>query len=169
VIQNHAEYNGRKEPNRDRTPWNIQARSGDERVVPSFRTLLNVRYALMPYIWQEAQFSAATGQPMMRAARLYDAAASEFDYFFGRDLFVSPVVTEGAASWEVRLPEGIWRDLWTGTAYSGGKKVTVDAPLDRIPVFVREGAVVPVRLPDGAKLGDSVPFGIEATGTLVFD
>lgn len=169
VMQYHAEYNGRKEPNRDRTPWNIQARSGDERVVPSFRTLLNVRYALMPYIWQEVQFSAATGQPMMRAARLYDSAASEFDYFFGRDLFVSPVVHEGAKTWDVRLPAGQWRDLWTGKAYSGEQTVTVEAPLDRIPVFVREGAVVPARLPDGAKLGDSVPFGIEATGMLVFD
>src|SRR5690606_12958551 len=131
-------------------PWNIQARSGDMLVVSHFRTLLNFRYALMPYIWQEAQFSAATGQPMMRAARLVDNAASEFDYFFGRDLFVSPVVREGATAWDVHLPQGVWRDLWTDNSYSGGQTVTVDAPLDRIPVFVRDGAAVPVRLADGA-------------------
>ena len=106
---------------------------------------------------------------MMRAARLYDSAASEFDYFFGRDLFVSPVVREGVTKWDVRLPHGSWRDLWTGTAYSGGQTVTVDAPLDRIPVFVRDGALIPIRLPDGAKLGDPVPFGVEATSTLDFD
>ena len=88
---------------------------------------------------------------------------------FGRDLFVSPVVREDVTTWDVRLPEGAWRDLWTGNPCSGGQTVTIDAPLDRIPVFVREGAAVPVRLPDGAKLGDPVSFGVEATGTLAFD
>lgn len=168
VMQYHAEYNGRREPNRDRTPWNIQARTGDERVLPAFRKLLNTRYALLPYIWQEANFSASTGQPMMRAARLYDAAASEFDYFFGRDLFVSPVVNEGATTWDVRLPAGQWVGLWSKTVYEGGQTVTVDAPVDEIPVFVRAGATLPVNLLEGAALGDAVGFSVTTTGNLQY-
>lgn len=162
VMQYHSEFNQHRE-NRDRTPWNIQARTNDARVIPLFRRFVNLRHNLLPYIWQEAQHSAATGEPMMRAARLWDAHAGDYDYFFGRDLFVSPVTQEGATAWQVRLPAGEWVDLWTGTAYSGGQSHMFDVPLETIPVFVRRGAVLPVNLPDGGTFGDAVPFSADAT------
>lgn len=90
----------------------------------------------MPYIWQEAQHAAASGQPMMRAAQISHAESRPTDYFFGRDLLVSPVIEAGATQWTVALPQGEWRDFWTDTLYQGGQSVTVDAELDRIPVFV---------------------------------
>src|SRR5690606_26530817 len=123
----------------DRTPWNMQARTEDERVVPIFRQLVDVRTRLLPYIWQEAQHSATTGQPLMRAVQLTHPAASPYDYYFGRDLLVSPVVEPDVDTWTVALPPGDWRDFWTDAVYSGGQTVTVPAPLERIPVFVRAG------------------------------
>lgn len=86
VMQYHSEFNAHHSPNHDRTPWNIQEQTRDERVIPIFRSFLNKRLQLMAYIWQEAQFSAETGQPMMRAAQLVHEQSSEFDYYFGRDL-----------------------------------------------------------------------------------
>lgn len=62
-------------------------------------------------------------------------------YRFGRDLLVAPVVTEGATTRRLYLPNGQWRDFWDETNYTGGQWIEVDAPLDRIPVFVRVGAV----------------------------
>jgi alpha-glucosidase (family GH31 glycosyl hydrolase) len=168
VMQYHSENNGHREPQRDRTPWNIQKRTGDQRVIPFFRYFVNVRHNLMPYIWQEAQHSASTGEPMMRALRLSCAEASDYAYFFGRDLLVCPVVEEGAATWSVALPAGQWIDLWTGASYAGNQSVAVGVPLNRIPVFVRAGARLPVRLAASGKLGDFVPLSAEPTTWLEF-
>lgn len=155
VMQYHSEYNAHREPSHDRTPWNIQSRSSDEQVIPVFRHLVNVRYNLLPYIWQEAQHTAVTGEPLMRPLKLIDAEAPEFAYLFGRDLLVTPVVEAGAETVTVRLPAGTWRDLWTGERVSGSQTLTVAAPIDHIPVYVRDGARVPVRL-EGGTLGARV-------------
>jgi alpha-glucosidase (family GH31 glycosyl hydrolase) len=168
IMQYHSEFNAHRQPHVDRTPWNMQERTGDERVVPIFRQLLNVRHNLMPYLWQEAQHSAASGEPMMRAAHLTDAEASPYDYFFGRDLFVSPVVEEGVTQWTVKLPEGEWVDLWTRQPYAGGLAHTLDTPLDVIPVFVRAGARLPVRLGESQTLGEFVPLSAEPNAWLAF-
>jgi alpha-glucosidase (family GH31 glycosyl hydrolase) len=135
IMQYHAEYNHHRLPRRDRTPWNIQERTGDERVIPVFRHFVQVRQQLMPYIWEEAQYSARTGQPMMRALQLIDRNASPYQYLFGRDLLVSPVVEPNAETWEVYLPDGEWIDFWTKEVTAGQQ--TVATPLDRIPVFMR--------------------------------
>lgn len=140
VFQYHSEYNAHREPSNDRTPWNIQARTRDERVIPLFRHFLEARQKLMPYIWQEAQYSAATGQPMMRAAQILYPQASQYDYFFGRDLLVSPVVEEGAETWTVYLPDGKWKSFWTGEIFAGERSHDITVPLDVIPVFVRDGS-----------------------------
>ncbi|MBE2271086.1 MAG: glycoside hydrolase family 31 [Anaerolinea sp.] len=168
IFQYHAEYNAHRSPSNDRTPWNIQARTGDERVISSFRFLTNVRHNLMPYIWQEAEHSAASGEPMMRAAQLFDAQAADYAYFFGRDLLVCPVTEPGVTETTVYLPSGEWRDFWTGAAYAGGTSITLDAPLDRIPVFVRAGARLPARLAESGRLGDPVALSAESNSELAF-
>lgn len=169
VMQYHAEYNQHREPCRDRTPWNIQDSTGDTRVIPAFRHFVNVRRNLMPYIWQEAQHSAQSGEPMMRALRLYDAQASDYQYFFGRDLLICPVVEPGATQWSCYLPEGSWFDLWDGVGYSGKTTHELPAPVDRIPVFVRAGAQIPIRLPPGGRLGDGVALATAGNAMLRFE
>ena len=143
IMQYHSEFNQHKEPHVDRTPWNMQERTGNDQIIDVFRHFVTVRQQLMPYIWQEAQFSARTGQPMMRAARLIDSNASDFQYFFGRDMLVSPVVEPNQTQWEVYLPSGFWRDLWTGDIYEGGASYVYKTPLNCIPVFVQKDAEIP--------------------------
>lgn len=137
VMQYHSEYNPTRVPSRDRTPWNLQERTGDDRIIPVFRQLAVLRERLRPYIWAEAQHSAATGEPMMRALHLWHPQASIYQYYFGRDLLICPVVVPGAETWECYLPPGDWIDLWTGQALVGDRSVTVAVPIDRIPVFCR--------------------------------
>jgi alpha-glucosidase (family GH31 glycosyl hydrolase) len=168
VMQYHSEYNPQRQVKRDRTPWNIQERTGDERVIPTFRRFVNVRHNLMPYIWQEAQHSAQTGEPMMRALKLYDRNASDYQYYFGRDLLVCPVVEPGVERWPVYLPEGVWYDLWTSARYEGGQTYSVNVPLGTIPVFARAGAQVPVRFGAGHTLGEPVELNGESNAVLVF-
>lgn len=137
VMQYHSEFNNHQTPNVDRTPWNIQTRTGDDTVVPIFREFVKVRQKLMTYIWQEAQYSAQTGQPMMRALQLIDKNASQYDYLFGRDLLVSPVVEPDAETWTTYLPNGKWRSFWTGEIFDGGQTIITNVPLEKIPVFKR--------------------------------
>lgn len=169
IMQYHAEFNHHREPCRDRTPWNIQARTGDDRVIPVFRFLVNVRHNLMPYIWQEAQHAVASGEPMMRALQLVEPAASPYQYMFGRDLLVCPVVEPGVETWSVTMPEGDWYDLWTRERLVGGRQVEVPAPLERIPVYVRAGARLPVRLGPGGQLGEYVPLSDQPSEVVPFD
>ncbi|HEX3049203.1 MAG TPA: TIM-barrel domain-containing protein, partial [Aggregatilineaceae bacterium] len=144
IMQYHAEFNQHRTPCHDRTPWNIQERTGDERVVSAFRFFVNIRHNLMPYIWQEARHAAQTGEPMMRAAQLWDSQASPYQYFFGRDLLVCPVVEEGVTTWPVYLPTGDWIDFWTHERFAGNQTLQVSVPWDQIPVFIRAGAAIPV-------------------------
>ena len=153
IMQYHAEYNAHRTPNRDRTPWNIQARTGDERVVPTARHFANLRYNLLPYIWQEAQYAAQTGQPMMRSVQIYDAAAGCYDYFFGRDLLVSPVVAPEIMHTSLSLPAGEWHDFWNGRVYAGKRRIQIETPINQIPL--RAGSDIPVNLGPTMVLGQA--------------
>jgi alpha-D-xyloside xylohydrolase len=73
-----------------------------------------------------------------------DAVADEF--LFGPDLLVAPILHQGLASREVHLPLGAkWIDPWTGREIEGGQTIQADAPLERIPLFVRNGRQLPIR------------------------
>jgi alpha-glucosidase len=65
-------------------------------------------------------------------------------FLFGDSLLVAPVLEEGARRREVYLPAGTWIDWWAGKQHTGPVKISVEAPLDRLPLFVRGGAIVPL-------------------------
>lgn len=146
--------------NNDRSPWNMAEANRDDRIIPLYRMYANLRMNLMPYIWQEAKHSSEMARPLM-AHLIYDYSKTDLDavrsiedaYMFGRDLLVAPIIQEGAAEREVYLPKGKWFDFWDGTAYSGGRTITVTCALDRIPVFVRDGAVIPVNMNQENRMG----------------
>ncbi|MEM7444931.1 MAG: TIM-barrel domain-containing protein [Pseudomonadota bacterium] len=113
-------------------------------IVSSF---LDLRYRLLPYTEGVFAEAAAAGLPAMRAMPLAFPAESEcwsFDtqYMFGPDLLVAPVVTPDSRV-RVFLPQGNWVDYWTDGQLSGGRRLDLTVPENRIPIFVREGAVLP--------------------------
>ncbi|MDT0439926.1 MULTISPECIES: glycoside hydrolase family 31 protein [Streptomyces] len=111
---------------------------------------LRLRERLRPYVLDVMRQAHEEGLPVMRPLFLEfpgDAAAWSVDdaYLFGPDLLVAPVLDAGARARDVHLPAGAtWTDAWTGAVYEGGGVVTVDAPLERIPLFLRDGASLPV-------------------------
>jgi alpha-D-xyloside xylohydrolase len=123
-------------------PWDY-----GEEALRIFRTYSVLHMSLFPYRYAAAQESARTGLPMMRALVLMhqddrDARDAVSEYYFGPDLLVAPVlspVTQRA----LYLPEGKWIDYWTGRSFDGKQTISADAPLDRIPLFVRDGAILP--------------------------
>jgi alpha-D-xyloside xylohydrolase len=127
-------------------PWDY-----GERALDIFRTYSRLHMSLFPYRYAAAQESARTGMPLMRALVLLhplDPAARRAtdEYYFGPDLLVAPVVTAGTQR-SVHLPEGEWLDYWSGTRYTGPTDIVVDAPLDRLPLYVKAGSVLP-RIPE---------------------
>jgi len=65
-------------------------------------------------------------------------------FMFGPAFLVNPVMTAGATSRSVYLPAGTWYEFWTGATTTGGSKMSVDAPLSHLPLFVRAGSIVPM-------------------------
>jgi len=141
VMQYHSELHGAVEC-RDRTPWNIAERTGDERALTIYRAYAKLRMRLLDYIADESAALAKEGQPLMRYPGLvYPEAraflmADPYSYLFGRDLLICPVLEKGAQTREVRLPPGRWVDFWSGAEFEGDRVVVVPAPLERIPVFI---------------------------------
>ena len=145
LMQYHSELHGAAE-NRDRSPWNVAERHGDRRALDIFRFYAKLRLRLMGAIYDDATFLSADGRPLMRYPALEYPDAHDFlsqdpfAYLFGRDLIVLPVVEKGAVTREARLPPGGWVDFWSGSRLDGLQRLNVPAPLERIPVFIRDGS-----------------------------
>jgi alpha-D-xyloside xylohydrolase len=108
-----------------------------------------LRYRLMPYIYSTAWGITNRGQTFMKALPLVypkDVAVRDIDdqFFFGDSLLVNPVTQKSVVTRDIVLPEGDdWMDFWTGRMYRGGQTIVADAPLDRIPILVKEGSIIP--------------------------
>lgn len=147
----------------ERSPWHEreqefrngvrQLTSGQDNEVWSFgeenyeilKKYLLIRERLRPYVRECMRAAADTGAPVMRPL-FYDFPEDkaswevEDSYMFGPDLLVAPVMEAGMTERRVYLPEGAsWTNAWTGEVFDGGRTVTVAAPLDVIPVMVRNG------------------------------
>jgi alpha-D-xyloside xylohydrolase len=67
-------------------------------------------------------------------------------YVFGPDLLVAPVLYEGARARQVYLPAGTtWKDVWTGEVFQGGQTIVAEAPLERLPLYLRGEKVLPIK------------------------
>jgi alpha-D-xyloside xylohydrolase len=126
-------------------PWKY-----GEKVENNVRKMLNLRYRLLPYIYSEAWQVTKNGSTMMRPLVMdfnadENAVKQPFQYMFGNAFLVAPVTTAGATQREVYLPRSAgWYNFWTGERFTGGQSVTADAPLDKIPLFVKAGSIVPM-------------------------
>ena len=127
-----------------REPWVF-----GEQAVEIFRKYAQLRYRLMPYVWSSAQTCVRQSTPMMRALLLDwqddpTTAGIDDQFLFGEWLLVAPIVDESNQR-KVYLPQGLWFDYWTDQptdCTQAGRWMTVDAPLDHLPLFVRGGAIL---------------------------
>jgi alpha-glucosidase len=128
-----------------------------EAVIPQVREAIGLRYRLMPYLYTRMWRASQANEPVVRPL-LYDFPADRLahdvqdSFMLGPDILVAPVLDEGATDRRVYLPAhpGGWLDFHDGRRFDGGQTITVAAPLGRLPLFVRAGAMVPVgRQADG--------------------
>ena len=119
------------------------------------RRYMYVREELKPYIMGQMKLASEDGTPVMRPL-FYDFCGDKNvydigdEYMFGPDLLVAPVVELGARKRMVYLPEGCrWKDAGTGMVYDGGTRIEADAPLDTIPLFLKEDARLSLQMKPG--------------------
>lgn len=109
-----------------------------------------LRYHFMPYIYTLAGKVWLEDESMMRHLAMGypedEKVRVIFDeYLFGENLLVCPIVEENATSRKVYLPKGnAWYNYWTKEKCEGGQQITVEAPLNQIPLFVQEGSILPI-------------------------
>ncbi|MBC7186009.1 MAG: DUF5110 domain-containing protein, partial [Calditrichaeota bacterium] len=158
LCRNHTSYG-----TRDQEPWAF----GDS-FEEMNRRAIRLRYELLPYLYDVFREASLTGLPVMRPLVLEfqkDPATWELDdqFLVGDALLVAPVLSEGARMRWVYLPEGQWYDFATNQLHRGPARIMVDAPLERVPLFVRAGTVIPMQQPVnfvGEKPGDPLIISV---------
>jgi alpha-D-xyloside xylohydrolase len=121
-----------------------------EEVYRILRKYLFIRERIKPYILDQMRAAHESGTPIMRPLCFDFPDDPECEdvpdaYLFGPGLLVAPVTEEGARSRSVYLPLGArWTEAWTGEDLLGGQRVEAQAPLDRIPLYLRDGAKLPI-------------------------
>jgi alpha-glucosidase len=111
------------------------------------RRAIELRYELLPHIYNVMREASLTGIPALRPLLLEfpddpNTYGMEDQFMFGSDLLVAPVLREGTTEREVYLPKGEWFDFWTGQRYGGNTRLRLRVTLASIPIFVRAGAVL---------------------------
>jgi alpha-D-xyloside xylohydrolase len=128
-------------------PWNMPTQPHyDQEMIDIYRRYTQLRADMQGYIADAAIAAGKTGLPVARPL-VFDFADDPNvqdlwdEYLFGPDLLVAPVWRNGDRARDVYLPRGVWRSFWDDTQhYEGPTTITLDVPLDTIPVFVRGDA-----------------------------
>jgi len=123
-----------------------------------------LRYRLMPYIYSLAWKTTNEGYTVMRPLVMDfrgDTRAQNVgdQFLFGPAVLVNPVTEPGATSRHLYLPDAKWFDFWMGTAVLGPRAIDAPAPIDRIPLYVRAGSILPI--------GPEVEFAAEKSADLL--
>lgn len=134
-------------------PWVFTPDNGrDATSLDIYRTYARLHMRLFPYEWTYANRIATDGRPIQRPLGFVDPELGVHPsdaYFFGEELLVLPVVTRGERVRRAVVPAGTWIDWWDGSSYAsdGRTELSIDAPLEKLPLLLREGAIVPMLRP----------------------
>lgn len=105
-----------------------------------FREYSHLRMELFPYIYSYALAARLDGINIIRPVE-----NQLYQYYFGNEFMVAPVYKQNIISLDVYFPDGDWVNFWTAEKIAGGKTETISAPLEQIPLFVKEGSIIPMR------------------------
>jgi alpha-D-xyloside xylohydrolase len=139
LLFSHARAHGHTAP---REPW-----AYGEPALSIFRRYAQLRYRLLPYLYDAAR-GAPHGMPLARPL-VYDHPSDattwhiDDEYFLGPDLLVAPMFVPRGRR-DIYLPPGGWYDYWTDQRFGGARWITYEAELERLPLFVRAGSVIPM-------------------------
>ncbi len=129
----------------DQEPWVFGKKFTDIN-----REAINLRYRLLSYLYTAFWKYIKEGTPILKPVGFYDQAENRAvsrndEFLCGEHILVAPVLDKGEKSVETYLPEGNWYHFWDHKMLPGRQIHTVEAPMDQIPFFIREGSLIPLR------------------------
>jgi alpha-glucosidase len=127
----------------DQEPWSF----GTE-ITDIVRKFIEIRYQLLPYLYTMFYKYSKEQRPMLQSLVLFDQedAQTHFrtdEFIFGEQILVCPIQEPNAQGRRMYIPKGRWYDFWTDEVSEGGKERWVKADLDTVPLFIKEGAIIP--------------------------
>ncbi len=127
----------------DQEPWTF-----DEDVTNIVRKFIELRYQLLPYLYTAFWKYVDEGIPMLKSLVLFDQEDIHTHYrtdefVFGDKILVCPILEPNSRGRRMFLPRGNWYNHWNSDYVKGGKELWVDADIDSMPVFIKEGAIIP--------------------------
>jgi len=127
----------------EQEPWSF-----GEDALKIVRKYIELRYTLLPYIYTAFHQYVNEFTPMLKPISMFDQTDQDTlyrvdEFLMGDHILVCPVLEPNAKSRYVYLPKGKWYNYWTNKVFDGGKEILADAPLEEIPLYIREGAVIP--------------------------
>ncbi len=127
----------------DQEPWVF----GTE-ITDIVRKFVEIRYQLLPYLYTAFWNHINHGTPILKSLVLYDQedVATHYrsdEFIFGDSILVCPILEPNSKGRRMYIPRGNWYNFWTDEVVEGGREVWVDADLDSMPIFIKEGAVIP--------------------------
>lgn len=130
-------------------PWDFN--QFDKETLEIYKKYARLHTDLFPYLYTYAKIASEEGLPIMRPLFMEypqdtNACTVKFQYLFGENILVAPIYQDTTER-ELYLPEGTWIDYWTGQRFSGPLQMHVQAPLDTLPLYVKEGTVIPMADP----------------------
>lgn len=138
IFRNHCAKWGRYQE-----PWMF-----DEKTREINKKYIELRYQLLPYIYDLFHEEEKTGMPIMRPLVLHYEKDEKVwnmndEFLVGEQMLVAPVIEPGQTARLVYLPEGIWYDYWTKEKWNGGQYIIKEAPVDVCPIYVKAGSIIP--------------------------
>jgi alpha-glucosidase len=127
----------------DQEPWSF-----DEEVTGIVRKFIELRYQLLPYLYTMFWKYVKEGVPMLKSLVYYDQADHQThfrtdEFIFGDQILVCPIQEPNAQGRRMYIPRGKWHNYWTGEVVEGGMEKWVVADIDKIPIFIKAGAIIP--------------------------
>ena len=137
LFRNHCEISSIHQE-----PWCF-----DEETINIYRKFVNLRYEFIPYLYDLFFEHLISGLPIIRPLVMeYQNDKNTFDlndeFMVGENILVAPIITQGSSKRMVYLPKGEWVDYFNNKVYSGNKYIIVDAPLDTLPLFIKNNSLI---------------------------
>ncbi len=127
----------------DQEPWTF-----GEEITDIVRKFIELRYELLPYLYTAFWNYLNEGTPILKSLVLYDQEDTQThhrndEFIFGDKIMVCPIIEPNAKGRRMYIPRGKWVNFWTDEIVKGGKEAWVDADINTIPIFVKQGAIIP--------------------------
>ncbi len=127
----------------EQEPWTF-----DEEVLNIVRKFIEIRYQFLPYLYTAFWRYINEGIPILKSLVLFDQDDQQThnrtdEFIFGEKVLICPIIEPNAKGRRMYIPKGNWYNYWDDTKLVGGKETWVDADIDSMPIFIKEGAIIP--------------------------